>query len=80
MLGYILLKIGGGRATTKDKIDSSCGLYIYKQVNEYVEKNEPLIKIFGSNSNKIEHIKKSIENVIFIDKTILNKQKRIIYE
>ena len=31
-LGYILLEIGGGRKTTMDKIDPTCGFNIYKKI------------------------------------------------
>ena len=79
-LGYILLEIGGGRKTSKDKIDPSCGLHIYKKLTQYVEKNEPIIKIFGSNLNKIQRIEKMIENVIFIGDLINNKKMTLIYE
>ena len=79
-LGYILLEIGGGRKTSKDKIDPSCGLHIYKKLNQYVEKNEPIIKIFGSNLNKIQRVEKMIENVIFIGDLINNKKMTLIYE
>tara|TARA_Y100001970_G_C14242331_1_gene865710 strand:- start:1352 stop:2635 length:1284 start_codon:yes stop_codon:yes gene_type:complete len=79
-LGYILLEIGGGRKTSKDKIDSSCGSYIYKKLNQYVEKNEPIIKIFGSNINKIQQVEKMAENVIFIDDFKKNKETILIYE
>ena len=79
-LGYILLEIGGGRKTSKDKIDPSCGLHIYKKLNQYVEKNEPIIKIFGSNLNKIQRIEKMIENVIFIGELNKNKKMTLIYE
>ena len=30
-LGYILLEIGGGRKTSTDKIDPTCGFNIYKK-------------------------------------------------
>ena len=79
-LGYILLEIGGGRKTSKDKIDPSCGLHIYKKLNQYVEKNEPIIKIFGSNLNKIQRIEKMIENVIFIGELKKNNKMTLIYE
>ena len=78
-LGYILLEIGGGRKTSKDKIDPSCGFYIYKKINQHVEKDEPIIKIFGSNLNKIQKIEKMIENVIFIDE-LKNNKKTLLYE
>ena len=79
-LGYILLEIGGGRKTSKDKIDPTCGLYMYKELNQSVKKDEPIIKIFGSNLNKIQKIEKMIENVIFIGQHKNNQKIRLIYE
>ncbi len=65
-LGYLLLEIGGGRKTSKDKIDPSCGLYIYKKINDILYFGDPIIKIFGNNKNKIDSVVKTFDNIILI--------------
>ncbi len=79
-LGYTLLEIGGGRKTSLDKIDPTCGLYIRKKINQKVEINEPIIEIFGSNKSKIEIAKKMLNNTISICDKERNKENKIIYE
>ena len=78
-LGYILVEIGGGRKKSTDKIDPSCGLSIYKKINQKIEKNEPLIRIFGSNQSKIENVKKMFDDVIFINEIPNKNTQGIIY-
>tara|TARA_Y100000768_G_scaffold113681_1_gene83829 strand:- start:614 stop:1897 length:1284 start_codon:yes stop_codon:yes gene_type:complete len=79
-LGYLLLEIGGGRKTTNDKIDPSCGLHINKKLNDKIDIGEPIIEIFGNNKNKIDSVEKIFDNIIFISNK-KNKDKRpIIYE
>ena len=73
-LGYLLLEIGGGRKTTKDKIDPSCGLYINKKLGDKIDLGEPIIEIFGSKKNKIDSVGKIFEDIIFIsDQKKMNK-------
>ena len=79
-LGYTLLEIGGGRKTSLDKIDPTCGLYIRKKINQKVEINEPIIEIFGSNKPKVEIAKKMLNKTISICDKEINKENKIIYE
>jgi pyrimidine-nucleoside phosphorylase len=79
-LGYILLEIGGGRKTSLDKIDPTCGLRIRKKINQKAEINEPIIEIFGSNKSKIEIAKKMLDKTILICNDKLKKEDKIIYE
>ena len=79
-LGYILLEIGGGRKTTKDKIDPSCGLYINKKIGDKVDLKEPIIKIFGCQKNKLDDIKKMFDDIIFVSDTNKKKDHITIYE
>ena len=79
-LGYTLLEIGGGRKTSLDKIDPTCGLYIRKKLNQKVEINEPIIEIFGSNKPKVEIAKKMLNKTISICDKEINKENKIIYE
>ena len=79
-LGYTLLEIGGGRKTSLDKIDPTCGLYIRKKINQKVEINEPIIEIFGSNKSKVEIAKKMLNKTISICDKERNKENKIIYE
>ena len=77
-LVYMLLELGGGRKKQNDRLDSSCGFKIYKKINDSVEKGEPIIKIFGSNQNKIKQIKEIFPKVINIDNK-LGKTPLMIY-
>ena len=79
-LGYILLEIGGGRKTSLDKIDPTCGFYINKKLNQKVELNEPIIEIFGSNKSKIEIAKKMLTKTILICDKKNKQESEIIYE
>ena len=78
-LGNILVEIGGGRKILKDKIDFTCGLKILKKIGEKIDKNEPILKIFGSNMRKIENVKNTFKDVIFISHDEVNKPN-LIYE
>ena len=77
-LGYMLLEIGGGRKKQNDKLDSSCGFEIYKKIGDQIEKNEPLIKVFGANENKLQQIKKILPKIITINNK-LGKIPSMIY-
>ena len=79
-LGYLLLEIGGGRKTTKDKIDQSCGLHIYKKLGDKITIGEPIAKVFGSRKNKIDSIKKIFNDIIFVNNTKDMKKIPTIYE
>ena len=79
-LGYTLLEIGGGRKTSLDKIDPTCGFYINKKLNQKVELNEPIIEIFGSNKSKIEIAKKMLAKTISICDKKIKQEIEIIYE
>ena len=79
-LGYLLVEIGGGRKTTNDKIDPSCGLHLNKKINDKIDVGEPIIEIFGNNKNKIDSVEKIFDNIIFISTEKNNEEKQIIYE
>ena len=79
-IGYMLLEIGGGRKTTKDKIDPSCGLRINKKLGDKVDYKEPIIEIFGAKKDKIESVKKMFDDIIFISNINMSKKILTIYE
>ena len=79
-IGYMLLEIGGGRKTTKDKIDPSCGLRINKKLGDKVDYKEPIIEIFGAKKDKIESVKKMFDDIIFISNINMSKKMLTIYE
>ena len=76
----MLVEIGGGRKTSNDKIDPSCGLYLNKKINDKINVGEPIIEIFGNNKNKIDSVEKIFDNIIFISNEKNNEEKQIIYE
>ena len=54
-LGKLSLRLGGGRQTKEDKIDYSVGIYLNKQVGDYVKQGETLFTAYlKEDSNKIE--------------------------
>ncbi len=78
-LGNTLIEIGGGRKTLKDKIDFTCGLRMFKKIGDKINKNEPIIKIFGSNQKQIDCVKNTFKDIIFISNDKINNQT-LIYE
>lgn len=60
LIGLSLVHLGGGRKKLSDKIDHSVGFKILKKLNQYVEKNEPLIYVYYNDKNKFEEIKNKL--------------------
>ena len=45
-LGLCSMKLGAGRETKEDSIDPNVGIVLNKQVNDYIEKGEPILYIY----------------------------------
>ncbi len=45
-LGISAMKLGAGRESKEDMVDPSVGLYLMKQVGDFVKEGEPLLKIY----------------------------------
>ncbi|MDD2217037.1 MAG: thymidine phosphorylase, partial [Eubacteriales bacterium] len=51
---------GGGRTKKEDTIDLSAGIYLFKKINEYVEKGEAIAEVFGDNEQGVQSAVKII--------------------
>ncbi len=56
-IGIACCILGAGREKIEDKIDYSVGLRILKKLNDYVEKNEPLMYVYYNDKTKFEKAK-----------------------
>ncbi len=56
-VGIACCILGAGREKIEDKIDYSVGLRMVKKLNDYVEKNEPLMYIYYNDKIKFEKAK-----------------------
>ena len=56
-IGIACCILGAGREKIEDKIDHSVGLRILKKLNDYVEKNEPLMYVYYNDKTKFEKAK-----------------------
>ncbi|MQK95609.1 hypothetical protein, partial [Escherichia coli] len=59
-IGVCCCILGAGREKINDTIDYSVGFRILKKLNDYVEKNEPLLYVYYNDRNKFEKIKQLI--------------------
>lgn len=73
-IGYLLIELGGGRKTQKQKIDHQVGIYFHKKVGDYVKKGEKIATI-----NHHKNQKNSVELLInkFIDKSVKLSASRV---
>jgi pyrimidine-nucleoside phosphorylase len=75
LIGIACCILGAGREKLGDQIDYSVGMRIIKKLNDYVEKNEPLVYIYFNDKTKFEQAKNMVLNAykISLKKTILPK-------
>ncbi len=59
-IGICCCILGAGREKVTDTIDYYVGFRIVKKLNDYVEKNEPLLYVYYNDKNKFEKIKQLI--------------------
>ena len=71
-LGQAVVQLGGGRIQKNDKIDYSTGIRFHKKIGDSVNKGEPLMEIFCSDSERLKMGSKKVKGTIQIrgDKTI----------
>jgi pyrimidine-nucleoside phosphorylase len=60
-IGYAASELGGGRFKSQDPIDHSVGLEILKKKGQYIEKEEPFIKIHHNGDET--KLKKCVERI-----------------
>jgi thymidine phosphorylase len=57
-LGVAIIELGGGRKVMTDKINHSVGLEMLARIGDRVEKNQPLVRVFASQTGfeRVKHI------------------------
>jgi len=78
LVGTACCVLGAGRQKLGDKIDYSVGIHIIKKLNDYVEKNEPLVYIYFNDKTKFEQAKNMILNSYIISSK-KSVQPKLIY-
>lgn len=79
LIGLSLAKLGTGREKLTDKIDHTVGIKILKKLNQFVEKQEPLMYVYYNNKNKFEEFKKSIISAFLISENKSDKIYPLVY-
>ena len=65
-LGRAVVQLGGGRIQKGDEIDNSTGIRFHKKIGAMVEKGEPILEYFCSNSSKFEKGGNLLKNIFTI--------------
>lgn len=71
------MELGAGRLVITDKIDPNAGIYLYKKVGDYVNRDDRLMTIYTNN----DHYEETIQNLTkayTFSKDKVNKPKIII--
>ncbi len=77
-IGLSAMRLGAGRETKEDKIDTDVGIVLNKKVGDKVEKGEELAYIYNNKEDITDEIK-TVLNAFEISETIQEK-KTLIYE
>lgn len=77
-LGKMSSFIGAGRQEKNNIIDFEAGIIMNKKINDYVEKNEPLVYIHTNKKETIEEATKKIQDCFIILNNKTKKCKTII--
>ncbi len=77
-IGWALIKIGAGRKKENDKLDYMAGIEFIKKVGDKVNKGDAIFKIFGNDSDRLNHAKNMLQNTYNLTKTKINKDKLIL--
>ncbi|MDD2497977.1 MAG: pyrimidine-nucleoside phosphorylase [Desulfitobacteriaceae bacterium] len=68
-LGLAAMKLGAGRSTKDDTIDSGVGLVCYKKTGDYVEKGDTLAMIHANDEDQVDEVKKLVLQSYIIKET-----------
>ncbi|HXF43602.1 MAG TPA: thymidine phosphorylase, partial [Pyrinomonadaceae bacterium] len=66
-IGEAVCRMGGGRVKAEDRIDHSIGIELIADINDRVEKGDPLCRIFYSNRRPNEKDTEDIRNAFIIE-------------
>ena len=75
-LGLLSCKLGAGRFTKEDIINLNAGIHLYKKVNDYINKDEVLLTLYGKEEID-ENIIKEALNCFYISKEKIEKENLI---
>lgn len=77
-VGKISCMLGAGREKKEDRIDKTVGIVLNKKVTDKVAAGEVLAYIHANSQSKLEIAKKSLLDIIKIDKKKVEKEKTIL--
>ena len=65
-IGEIARRLGAGRETKKEKIDSMAGILLNKKVGDFIQKDELVATMYTNREKVIDYEKEQLENAIKI--------------
>ncbi|MCX7957257.1 MAG: thymidine phosphorylase [Endomicrobia bacterium] len=80
LIGNCATLLGAGRQKINDRIDHFVGFRILKKINDYVDRNEPLIYVYYNDKKKFDSIKNLILNIFLIKPEIRKGNLPLIYD
>lgn len=63
-VGLAVVDLGGGRTTQDDELDLSVGLEVTARVGQEVQREEPLVRIFGHDSARVEAARRRLRRAL----------------
>lgn len=63
-IGMAALELGAGRYTLTDKLDYKAGIIFYPKVGDKINKGDKLIELFTDKENKLDEVKKHVNQAI----------------
>ena len=76
-IGLASMELGAGRVVITDKIDPNAGIYLYKKVGDYVNRDDRLMTIY-TNNDKYEQVIADLMKAYTFSKDKVAKPKVII--
>ena len=76
-IGWALVEIGAGRKKKNDKIDYLAGIEFLNKVGDRVNRGDAIFRIFGNDSDRLNHGKKILQKSYSLTKKEISKIKFI---
>lgn len=76
-IGHAAMMLGAGREKITDTIDMGAGIYFYKKIGDYVQKDEVIGRLITDDFDAIQDAKKKVLNAITLTKNPV-KHKALI--
>ena len=77
-IGWALVEIGCGRKVEKDKLDYTAGIEFINKIGDKVNKGDPIFRIFGNNTKRLNNAKIMLKKTYTLVKTEILKDELII--